>query len=173
MKNNQLKNSYFSWYLGNTSSEAINSNVFLILDPQQHKIQPPATQTHIIKTQDNIGNCSVPSCTPLFTHDCMARHDSNITIKFVNDTTVVGLITDNDETVCREVRDLAGWCQANNLSLNVIKTKGDDCGLQEKEDQHSPVLIDWAVVEQIESFKFLGVHINNLSWSKHTKTVVK
>jgi hypothetical protein len=29
-------------------------------------------------------------------------------------------------------------------------------------------------VEQVESFKFLGVHItNNLTWSKHTKTVVK
>jgi hypothetical protein len=29
-------------------------------------------------------------------------------------------------------------------------------------------------VEQVESFKFLGVHIiNKLSWSKHTKTVVK
>ena len=29
-------------------------------------------------------------------------------------------------------------------------------------------------MEQVESFKFLGVHITNkLSWSKHTKTVVK
>jgi hypothetical protein len=29
-------------------------------------------------------------------------------------------------------------------------------------------------VEQVESFKFLGIHITNkLSWSKHTKTVVK
>ena len=29
-------------------------------------------------------------------------------------------------------------------------------------------------MEQVESFKFLGVHINNkLEWSKHTKTVVK
>jgi hypothetical protein len=29
-------------------------------------------------------------------------------------------------------------------------------------------------VEQVESFKFLGVHITNKpSWSKHTKTVVK
>jgi hypothetical protein len=31
-----------------------------------------------------------------------------------------------------------------------------------------------AVVDQVESLKFLGVHINNkLSWSKYTKTVVK
>jgi hypothetical protein len=29
-------------------------------------------------------------------------------------------------------------------------------------------------VEQVESFKFLGVHITNkLTWSKHTKTVMK
>jgi hypothetical protein len=37
-----------------------------------------------------------------------------------------------------------------------------------------PTLIDVTVVEQVESFKFLGVHITNkLEWSKHTKTVVK
>ena len=34
----------------------------------------------------------------LFTHDCMARHDSNTTIKFANDTTVVS----NKETAYRE-----------------------------------------------------------------------
>ena len=60
----------------------------------------------------------------LFTHDCMARHDSNTIIKFSDNTTVVGLITDNDETAYREeVRALARWCQNNNLSLNVTKTK--------------------------------------------------
>ena len=48
----------------------------------------------------------------LFTHDCMARHDSNTIIKLADDTTVEGLITDNDETAYREeVRDLALWCQ--------------------------------------------------------------
>jgi hypothetical protein len=37
---------------------------------------------------------------------------------------VVGLITNNDETAYREeVRDLAMWCQDNNLTLNVIRTK--------------------------------------------------
>ena len=40
--------------------------------------------------------------------------------------------------------------------------------------EHVPILIDGAAVEQVESFKFLGVHITNkLTLSKHTKTVVK
>ena len=60
----------------------------------------------------------------LLSHDYTARHNSNTIIQFADYTTMVGLITDNDETACREeVRDLAVWCQANNLSLNVIRTK--------------------------------------------------
>ena len=40
--------------------------------------------------------------------------------------------------------------------------------------EHALILIDGAAVEQVERFKFLGVHnTNKLSWSKHTKTVVK
>ena len=43
---------------------------------------------------------------------------------------------------------------------------------RKRSTEHIPILIDGAVVEQVESFKFLGVHINNkLEWSKHTKTV--
>ena len=62
-----------------------------------------------------------PLLYSLLIHDCTARHDINI--KFENGTTMVGMITDNDETIYREeVRDLAMWCQ-DNLSLNVIKTK--------------------------------------------------
>jgi hypothetical protein len=60
-----------------------------------------------------------PFLYSLFTHD---RHDSNTIINFANDTTVVRLIIDNNETAYREeVRDLAVWCQDNRLSLNVIK----------------------------------------------------
>jgi hypothetical protein len=33
--------------------------------------------------------------------------------------------------------------------------KGDECGLQEKEDRTHPILIDRAVVVQVESFKLL------------------
>ena len=50
------------------------------------------------------------------------RHDSNTIIKFADDTTVVGLITDNDKTAYREqFRDLTVWSQNNNQSLNVTQ----------------------------------------------------
>ena len=64
------------------------------------------------------------------------------------------------------------WCTDNNLSLNVIKTKEMIVDYRKKRAEHVPILIDGAVVEQVESF--LGVHITNkLTWSKHTKTVMK
>ena len=75
---------------------------------------------------------------------------------------MLGLITDNDETVYREeVRDLAVWCEDNNLSLNLIKTKEMIVDYRKKKTEHTPTLIDGAAVEQVESLKFLGVHINN------------
>jgi hypothetical protein len=40
---------------------------------------------------------------------------------------------------------------------------------RKRRTEHAPILINGAVVEQVESFKFLGVHITNkLEWSKHT-----
>ena len=36
-----------------------------------------------------------PLMYSLFTHDCVAKHDSNTIIKFADDTTVIGLINDN------------------------------------------------------------------------------
>nr|AMP50153.1 protein domain of unknown function (DUF1891) [uncultured bacterium] len=88
---------------------------------------------------------------------------------------MVGLITDKDEKAYREeVRDLTVWCKDNNLSLNVMKTEEMIVDNRKRRTKHAHILIDRAVVEQIESFKFLGVHINNkLTWSKHTKTVMK
>jgi hypothetical protein len=53
----------------------------------------------------------------------VATHDSNTIIKFVDNMTVVGPITDDGETTYREeVKDLAVRCQ-DNLSLNVSKAK--------------------------------------------------
>ena len=51
----------------------------------------------------------------------------------------------------RQVRDLAMWSHNNYLSLNVIKTKEMTVDYRKKRTEHVPILIDRAVVEQVES----------------------
>jgi hypothetical protein len=70
-------------------------------------------------------------------------HTSNSIIKFADDTTVVGLITNNDETAYREeVRTLRVWCQENNLSLNVNKTKEIIVDFRKQQREHPPTYIE-------------------------------
>ncbi len=65
-----------------------------------------------------------PLLYSLYTHDCVSSHSSTSIIKFADDTVVLGLISNNDETAyLDEVERLTSWCQDNCLSLNVSKTK--------------------------------------------------
>ena len=135
---------------------------FLMGCPQVVRVGNNTSATLILNTGAPQGCVLSPLLYSLFTRDCTARHDSN-TIKFADDTTVVGLITDNDKTA---YRDLAMWCQDNNLSLNVIKTKEMIVDYRKNRTEHAHILIE-AAVEQVESFKFLGFHITNkLAWFK-------
>jgi hypothetical protein len=68
---------------------------------------------------------------------------------------VVGLITDDDETAYKEVRELAVLYHDNNLSLNVSKTKKLIVNYRKRRAEHTPIHINEAVVERFESFKFL------------------
>ncbi|XP_059826069.1 uncharacterized protein LOC132394217 [Hypanus sabinus] len=98
-----------------------------------------------------------PLLFTLLTHDCAATHSSNHIIKFTDDTTVVGLISKNDESAYREeVQRLTDWCRANNLSLNVNKTKEMIVNFRKARSDHSPLNIDGSSVKVIKSTKFLG-----------------
>jgi hypothetical protein len=86
-------------------------------------------------------------------------HTSNSIIKFADNTTVVGLITNNDET--GEVRAVGEWCQENNISLNVNKTKELIVDFRKQQREHPPIHIDGTAAEKVESFKFLSVHFSD------------
>ncbi len=104
----------------------------------------------------------------LLTHDCIAKFSSNHIIKFADDTTVVGLISNNDET------QLAEWCGTNNLSLNVGKTKEVVLDFRRNSVDHPPLTIDSSTVERVSSTKFLGVHITeDLTWTTNTMSLSK
>ena len=66
------------------------------------------------------------------------------------------------------------WCQENNLSLIINKTKEMIVDFMKQQREHPPIHIDGTAVEEVESFKFLGVHVTDkLKWSTHTDSVVK
>ncbi len=80
-----------------------------------------------------------PLLYSLYTHDCTATHSSNIIVKLDDNTTVIGLITDNYETAYREeVNTLTKWCQENHLSLNIDKTNELVVDFSRQSREHTP-----------------------------------
>ncbi len=134
---------------------------FLTGRPQSVRVGHNTSSTTTLSTGAPQGCVLSPLLFTLLTHDCTAKFSSNHIIKFADDTTVVGLISNNDETHYREeVAQLAEWCGANNLSLNVSKTKEVVVDFRRMNSiDHPPLTIDSSTVERVSSTKFLGVHI--------------
>ena len=81
-----------------------------------------------------------PLLYSMFIQDCVAMHASISIMKFADDTTVVGLITNNDEISYREeVGALGVWCQENNLSVNVNITKEMIVDFRKQQREHPPI----------------------------------
>ena len=116
-----------------------------------------------------------PLLYTLFTHDCCSSSPSNLIVKFADDTTVLGLITGNDETSYRrEAERLVEWCGDHNLVLNTSKTKEVIIDFRRARHlSHSPLLIGGEEVERVSNFKFLGVTVaDDLSWRTNITSAV-
>ncbi|KAI3367345.1 hypothetical protein L3Q82_026165, partial [Scortum barcoo] len=114
---------------------------FLTGRPQAVRMGSTTSSTLTLNTGAPQGCVLSPLLYSLFTHDCVATHSSNTIIKFADDdTTVIGLITGDDETAYREeVRALTSWCQDNNLHLNVSKTKELIVDFRKRQrEEHAP-----------------------------------
>ncbi len=133
------------------------------------------SSTLILNTGAPQGCVLSPLLYSLYTHDCTATHSSNVIVKFADDTTVIGLITENDETAYREeVSTLTKSCQEKHLSLNIDKNKELVGDFRRQSREHTHTTIDKTPVEQVNSFKFLGVHISeDLTWSAHTDPMLR
>ncbi|KAK3547943.1 hypothetical protein QTP70_001323 [Hemibagrus guttatus] len=68
---------------------------------------------------------------------------------FADNITMVGLISKNDESAYREaVQQLTAWCKANNVSLNIDKTKEMVVDFRRAQSGHSPLFIDGSSVKR-------------------------
>ena len=97
---------------------------FLTQRQQTVRVGSKTSRTIAVSTGSPQGCVLSPLLFSLLTHDCTARFSTNHVIKYSDDTTVVGLVSENDESANRmEVEQFTTWCRSHNLALNVEKTK--------------------------------------------------
>ncbi len=120
--------------------------------------RPVHLQLHHPECRSPAGCVLSPLLYSLYTHDCVSSHRSTSIIKFADDTVVLGLISNNDETAyLDEVERLTSWCQDNCLSLNVSKTKELIVDFRKRLLlPYTPLVISGTPVERVSSFKYLG-----------------
>ncbi|KAK3535282.1 hypothetical protein QTP70_006954 [Hemibagrus guttatus] len=95
--------------------------------------------------------------------------------QLVDDTTVIGLIQEGDESAYRqEVEQLAAWCSLNNLELNTLRTVEMIVDFRRNTPALPPLTIMNSTVPTVESFRFLGTTISqDLKWDTHIDSIIK
>ncbi len=116
-----------------------------------------------------------PLLFSLYTNDCTSKDPSVKLLKFADDTTLIGLIQDGDESSYRqEVKELAVGCSLNNLELNTLKTVEMIVDFRRNPPDLPSLTIMNSTVTAVESFRFLGTTISqNLKWDTHIDSIVK
>ncbi len=97
-------------------------NSFLTDRQQLVRLGKYTSSTRTTSTGAPQGCVLSPLLFSLYTNDCTSKDPSVKLLKFADDTTLIGLIQDGDESAYRqEVKELAVWCSLNNLELNTLK----------------------------------------------------
>eukprot|EP00745_Piridium_sociabile_P003480 TRINITY_DN12039_c0_g1_i1.p1 TRINITY_DN12039_c0_g1~~TRINITY_DN12039_c0_g1_i1.p1 ORF type:complete len:561 (-),score=151.19 TRINITY_DN12039_c0_g1_i1:152-1588(-) len=115
-----------------------------------------------------------PALFTLYTADCRGEEDCSLLIKFADDTSLTGLIQQDESSYRKAVDDLVAWCDDNFLLLNVTKTKELVIDFRKTAASVDPLLIKGQPVDVVESYKYLGTTIDaRLDWSLNIDAVCR
>ncbi|KAK3514993.1 hypothetical protein QTP70_003264 [Hemibagrus guttatus] len=101
--------------------------------------------------------------------------------KFSDDSAIVSLITDDDDREYRElIQDFVNWCQRNwcqrnCLQINAEKNKELVVDFRRHKHPSLPLVnIQGKDIERVDSYKYLGVHLNNkVDWIENTDAIYR
>ena len=111
----------------------------------------------------------------IYTTDCTSSSKQVVILKYADDTVIIGLLSNNDETSYRqEVMKFCKWCDDNYLNLNVSKTKEMLVDFRKIKSVISPLSIKDENVEIVSNYKYLGNIIDNqLTGIDNVKMLIK
>ncbi|KAK3511079.1 hypothetical protein QTP70_030150, partial [Hemibagrus guttatus] len=149
----------FAYRANRSVDDAVNMGLHFIL---QH-LEPPR-----VASSPHCSSPFTPMTAPLLIH-------LSSSLKLVDDTTVIGLIQDGDESAYRqEIEQLAAWCSLNNLELNTLKTVEMIVDFRRNTPALPQLTIMNSTVPTVESFRFLGTTISqDLKWVTHIDSIIK
>ena len=129
----------------------------------------------ITNTGSPQGSTISPVLFTLYTNECRSNTQEHVTIKFADDTAIIGLIRDNDETNYRAwVDQFIEWCRSSCLLLNTNKTKEMIFDFRSGGSTHQQMTIEAQGIEVVEEYKYLGTIIDaKLSWNTNTDAIYK
>uniref|UniRef100_A0A8C7Z516 Reverse transcriptase domain-containing protein n=1 Tax=Oryzias sinensis TaxID=183150 RepID=A0A8C7Z516_9TELE len=148
---------------------------YLTNRPQYVRLHNCVSEVVVSSTGAPQGTVLSPFLFTLYTSDFTYNTGSCHLQKFSDDSAIVGCVSGGNELVYRSViKDFVDWCERNHLCLNTSKTKEMVIDFRRRTPQFTPVSIQGSVIEVVDSFKYLGVHLNKkLDWTHNTDALYK
>uniref|UniRef100_A0AAV2ITY2 Alkylated DNA repair protein AlkB homologue 8 N-terminal domain-containing protein n=1 Tax=Knipowitschia caucasica TaxID=637954 RepID=A0AAV2ITY2_KNICA len=148
-----------------------------VADPSTVQPEPSFGPINSPETVSNVAEPETVLRRPVRQRQPPSRltHDSVKLIKFADDTTLIGLISNNDESAYRrEVDRLVSWCSGNNLELNAQKTVEMIVDFRKSTVPPPPPSVMDSPITSVESFRFLGTTITqDLKWEPTISSLIK
>ena len=161
-----VPSSYMSWILD-----------YLTNRTQYVRFTINGTLSHMLTSNTGApqGTVLAPFLFTIYTSDFRSSDPSCPVIKFADDSAMIALITDDDDTVYHQQLDrFVNYCDANYLELNVSKTKEMIIDFRNSSTPPASVILKGGTVERVSSYKYLGIMIDDkLNWHKHVDSMVK
>ena len=146
---------------------------FLYKRPQRVKVGNKYSKERTLSNGCPQGCVSSPILYIIYTNDCLGLYENCKIIKYADDTAILGMVDSSSESLenyFHQVSMFVDWCNSNSLDLNVKKTKEQIFDFRRKALPHEEIKINNQKVEQVNTFKYLGLTIDNcLSFKSHVE----